>query len=245
MSDRPGATMRGALNPGVERLEARGLLTAAYVPHSPTAPFPTVFDLRQHAAAVRLAEHHPRIAFVGDSLAHNWQTLGAATWRPLFARRGAADFGVGGDQTGNVLWRWENGEFPRGARSVVLQVGDNNFGDYATPEGVAAGIGALAEFARRNSPRTRVVVIGELPFNLAGFTAATRPFFQQRGDYPARTNALLVGLPGVKLVDPTPVFTNPDGSVDSALFLDGFHPNAQGYRVLGRLLARSAPEYFA
>ena len=239
--------MTRTIRPGVESLEARDVPAAVvYVPPSPTVPFETGVDALYHASLVQLAHQHPRIAFVGDSLTHNWlrPDLGLPTWNRDFAPLKAANFGVGGDQTGNILWRWENGEFPAGARTIILQVGDNNFGDYTSPKGLVAGIETLVQFAHRHSPRTKILVIGSLPFNLPGFTAHDRPFFQGIEAYPSQANALLAKLPGIKFVNPYPDFLGPNGVANPKLYLDGFHPLPAGYAILGPLLRRSAPLYF-
>ena len=82
----------------------------------PTRPKPAVWpdnpDAWQQMARA-LAEDarraSPRAVFLGDSITQAWGSDGKAEWDARFAPLGAANLGIGGDRTQNVLWRIENG----------------------------------------------------------------------------------------------------------------------------------------
>ena len=64
--------------------------------------------------------------FIGDSLIQQMQN--APVWKELFEPLHCLNFGIGGDQTQNLLWRIENGEldFEIEPKIVVLLIGTNN-----------------------------------------------------------------------------------------------------------------------
>ena len=45
------------------------------------------------------------LLFVGDSITDGWGRPGRAVWEKTFLPLNAANFGIGGDTTGGVLWR--------------------------------------------------------------------------------------------------------------------------------------------
>src|SRR4051812_11010904 len=65
--------------------------------------------LHQGYAATAARGGNP-VVFLGDSITYRWGDAGhvgpgASAWQQAFAPLGAANFGINGDQTGNVLWR--------------------------------------------------------------------------------------------------------------------------------------------
>src|SRR5471032_2747538 len=65
------------------------------------------------------------LLFVGDSITEGWNR---SIWDQSFGAWHPANFGVGGDHTGNVLWRLENGHAEKlHPKAVVLLIGVNNF----------------------------------------------------------------------------------------------------------------------
>lgn len=53
-------------------------------------------------------EKEPDVLFIGDSLIQ--RLVHTEMWNNFFAPMHALNFGIGGDQIQNVLWRIENGE---------------------------------------------------------------------------------------------------------------------------------------
>ena len=83
------------------------------------------------------------------------------------------DFGWGGDQTQNILWRLENGELDGvNPKVVVLLAGTNNVGDSAAPgdshtreDDITRGLGAILRVIRSKAPTATVVLMGIFPRN--------------------------------------------------------------------------------
>ena len=102
------------------------------------------------------------LLFIGDSITDFWRTKGKAVWAKNFAPLKAANFGIGGDGLGGVLWRLQNGEL-EGIRPklVVLLIGTNNSREKA--EAIASGIKDIILEIQTRSPGTRILLHGIFP----------------------------------------------------------------------------------
>lgn len=102
------------------------------------------------------------VMFVGDSLTEMWPK---GLWDRNFGAIKAANFGIGGDHTGNVLWRLQDpaisGLKPR---LVVLMIGVNNINLCGeSSDEVFAGIQAVVARLRQQYPQARILLNAVLP----------------------------------------------------------------------------------
>ena len=173
-----------------------------------------------------------RVVFLGDSITDLWgdagRDLGAASrvWDAQIAPLGAANFGVAGDQTEDLLWRVEGGELAGHPKVAVVLVGVDNLVQGQTPIETAAGVAAVVGAIRTASPGTRVLLLGLFPVG--------DPFRTTIGAEVGQVNALISRLGDgdhVRFLDIGATFLRPDGTLDTALFLDGLHPTVAGYRA--------------
>ena len=116
------------------------------------------------------------VYFEGDSITRRWGATDypelLANWTRNFFGWNAANFGWGGDTTGNILWRLQNGELDGvHPKVIVLLAGTNDVGA-AGPggaEGVVAGvtrgIAAILDIMRVKAPRATVVLTAIFPRN--------------------------------------------------------------------------------
>ena len=102
------------------------------------------------------------VIFLGDSITHGWE--GQKAWQEHFGSFHPVNLGIGGDQTGHVLWRITDGhELDHlKPRAAVLMIGTNNTGGH-TAEQIAGGIKAIVEELRRQKPDIKVLVLGVFP----------------------------------------------------------------------------------
>jgi len=127
-------------------------------------------------AASQLARHEKfnaiskegkaQIVFLGDSITEGWEGAGAKAWAEHYANRSAANFGIGGDQTGHILWRLDNGNFDGvKPKLVVLMIGTNNTtsNPKQSPEDIAAGIKAILDRLAAKTPDTKVLLLSIFP----------------------------------------------------------------------------------
>lgn len=172
------------------------------------------------------------VVFLGDSITYFWggsnpSAPGAGVWRSEFAPLGAADFGIMGDLSGNVLWRVEHGEVAGKPGAVVLMVGINDLTHGRSVAETAGNIAAVVGAIRAQSPGTDVLLLSVLP-------TRTDP----TGGLNARVtqlNAAIAGLAdgrAVRYLDVAGSFLGPDGEVPAGLLIDGIHPSAAGYQRL-------------
>ena len=186
--------------------------------------------LGQHEGYVERAKRGGiDLLFLGDSLTYAWNFDGHEVWQSDFASSNAANFGIGGDRTDDVLWRIEHGEVAgSGASTVVLLVGTNDLAGGVSPEQTAAGIEACVNAIRVRVPRATVAVMSLLPRGPGDGGSAIRRLV-------AAVNARLAKLDDgkhVRYVDLTPAFVDFRGAIRPELFHpDLIHLSAAGYRA--------------
>jgi lysophospholipase L1-like esterase len=208
-----------------------------------TAVIPVPKDgawLKRHEGFVTEAKQGGiEVLFLGDSITDFWRETnprrgGRAVWDREFAPLHAANFGIAGDRTQNVLWRIQHGELDGLApKVVVLMIGTNNTGFEHdkktlrnTPAEAAAGVTAIVRELRRRLPRTKILLLGVFP----------------KGDKPggagrvnvAAVNRLIAGLDNgrqVRFLDIGASFLARDGTLSADVMADFGHPTLKGYEI--------------
>src|SRR5579871_5491822 len=102
------------------------------------------------------------VIFLGDSITHGWE--GQKAWQEHFGALKPVNLGIGGDQTGHVLWRITDGHEldnlkPKGA---VIMIGTNNTGGHSAQQ-IAGGIKAIVDELKRQKPDIKILVLGIFP----------------------------------------------------------------------------------
>ena len=107
------------------------------------------------------------VVFLGDSITHGWE--GQKAWQEHFGPFKPVNLGIGGDQTGHVLWRITDGhELDQLKPKVaVIMIGTNNTGGHSAQQ-IAGGIKAIVEELKRQKPDIKVLVLGVFPRGSAG-----------------------------------------------------------------------------
>ncbi len=117
------------------------------------------------------------VYFEGDSITRRWDATDypnlLANWKQNFFGWNAADFGWGGDQTQNILWRLENGELDGvNPKVVVLLAGTNNVGGRYTGgeadakvDDVTRGLQAIVRAIQSKAPTATILLMGIFPRN--------------------------------------------------------------------------------
>ncbi|HEY7157047.1 MAG TPA: GDSL-type esterase/lipase family protein [Gemmataceae bacterium] len=102
------------------------------------------------------------VIFLGDSITHGWE--GQKAWQEHFGSFQPVNLGIGGDQTGHVLWRITEGhELDHlKPKAAVLMIGTNNIGGHSAQQ-IAGGIKAIVEELKRQKPHIKVLVLGVFP----------------------------------------------------------------------------------
>ena len=169
------------------------------------------------------------VLFVGDSITHGWEGGGKTVWDQKIAPFKAANFGIGGDRTEHVLWRFEhsNLEGALNPKVIIIMIGTNNTGHRKDkPEETAAGIGAICAKLHERFPHAQQLL-------LAIFPRGAKPTDELR-QINDKVNKIITQYDGhwnIKFVDINAKFLEADGTLSKEIMPDLLHPNAKGYGI--------------
>ena len=197
--------------------------------------FPKAWMVVHENHVKRAKEGGIDVLFLGDSLTQGWGNAGRETWDKNFAPLNAANFGIGGDKTGNILWRLDHGEIEGlSPKLVVLMIGVNNlWSGKNTAAEIAGGIRDIVRRLRAKLPQTKVLVLGILPIG----PNANDLGRLKVSDINAHAASLDDGTM-VKALDFGAAFIQKDGALlDGAYQKDNLHLTGKGYEILARQLA--------
>ncbi|MBB5066317.1 GDSL-type esterase/lipase family protein [Granulicella mallensis] len=183
---------------------------------------------------------HADILFDGDSITNRWEITGKAVWEAKFAGR-AADFGIEGDRTENLLWRLSKGQVTGvDPKLVVLMIGTNNVVRNTSGE-IASGIEAIVSQYETLCPSAHIILMSVFPrgrmpsdpnrMKLAEVNQALATRFTETTD------------PRVTLVDISTNLTQHDGTISADMMPDMLHPAADGYRLWADALQPYVDKY--
>jgi lysophospholipase L1-like esterase len=171
------------------------------------------------------------VYFEGDSITRRWAAVDypdlLANWKHNFFGWNAADFGWGGDQTQNILWRLDNGELDGiNPKVVVLLAGTNNVGQQSGADDVTRGLQAIVRVIQAKAPMATVIVMGIFPRN---DDMALMPIIERiNGDLSKFSDGKKIRYLNIndKLADP-------DGKLFDGMMnaKDKLHPTAKTYQV--------------
>jgi lysophospholipase L1-like esterase len=196
--------------------------------------------LERHEEVVRLNhEEHPDIVLIGNSITHYWagtpkarDARGTKSWEKLFKGHTVRNMGFGWDRIENALWRIYHGELDGfNAKKVFLLMGTNNL-DRNNDEEIVDGILSLVKAVRSRQPEAKIYVCGILPRAWAeSHVQLVNALLQRR----------LIGADAT-YVDMTPEVVQNDGRVINELFIDGLHPNEEGYARMAKMMEKAVKE---
>ena len=201
---------------------------------------PLTRNIDRHKKFLELAKSgNPEVVFLGDSITQGWEGAGKGAWKKNFEPLNTFNFGIGGDQTGHVLWRLtEGGEFETvRPKVVVLMIGTNNTGGHNADQ-IAGGIGAIVKTIQEKSPKTKVLL-------LAVFPRADR----KTGEMVKKIdeiNAIIKKLDSktVKYIDIGEKFLV-DGKMSKDIMPDYLHLSTRGYEIWAEAITPTLKEMLA
>jgi len=219
--------------PGQTNAPAVGPATAAPEIHQNTALIPvprTDRSTNRQSLVLQRAKEAPGdydIEFIGDSITQGWEGAGRIVWQEFYGKRKVINFGVGGDRTQHVLWRFEQGQLNGvKARVAVVMIGTNNSNkDDNTEAEILEGVTAIVQQIRTRQPDTKVLLLGIFPRG--------KTFSPQRGKL-LQVNQALARLDDgshIFYIDLGSRFIENDGSISRSIMPDYLHPNEAGYRI--------------
>ena len=131
------------------------------------------------------------------------------------------NLGYGWDRIENIQWRVLHGELDGFcAQKIFMMLGTNNL-DSNTDEEIIRGIKETVALIAKKQPQAKLYVVKILP----------------RKDHEERLLALntdleqaFAGNTSIQVLDLSEVLTDKGGKINEKLFLDGLHPNRDGYK---------------
>ncbi len=186
-------------------------------------------DNARHKQFVKIvAKGEGDVIFLGDSITQGWEGSGAKkVWADNFASFKPVNLGIGGDQTGHVLWRITDGKELETLKPklAVIMIGTNNMGGHSS-EQIAGGIKAIVEELRKQKPEMKILLLGIFPRS-ANAKDAVR-------DKIKKTNVTIAKLDDGKNVfykDIGDKFLDKDGTLDKKIMPDFLHLSPEGYEI--------------
>ena len=184
---------------------------------------------RMHAEDLEVSEAgEAKIVLVGDSITEGWQWGDAKQWKDVLVPMGAANQGIGGDMTQNVLWRLDHGDVLNlKPERVVCLIGTNNFGHTdESAKDVSKGVIAVVEKLQEKWPQAKLLVFAVFP----------------RGESPENPdrakikelNSLVKHVgewENVTFMDIGDRFLSEDGSISNEIMPDFLHLSPAGYDI--------------
>ena len=184
-------------------------------------------DVARHKEFLAIAKKGDvEVLFLGDSITQGWGNN--KTWQKHFAPLKAANFGIGGDQTGHVLWRITEGKELEGItpKVAVLMIGTNNSGRDSA-EQIAEGITLIVKTIHQKTPKTKVLLLGVFP---RGEKAGT-PIREKLAKINTIVSMLDDGGKTVKYLDIGAKFLEKDGTLTKEIMPDYLHLSGKGYEI--------------
>jgi len=175
------------------------------------------------------------LLFLGDSITEGWSDVGRDVWKAHYAKANAANFGIRGNRTENVLWQINSDEMSGlSPKTIVLMIGTNNLGNGSVNAIVGAQTKIINELHAK-FPKARLVVTGIL-------TRGADPADPKTAAIRAKIKAINASLAhsadalSIRFLDIGDQFLRPDGSLNTDLMKDQVHPNARGYELWAKAL---------
>jgi len=168
------------------------------------------------------------IVFDGDSITNRWETTGKAVWDANFVGR-AADFGIEGDRTENLLWRLSKGQLTDvNPKIVVLMIGTNNVVRNTAAE-ISNAVEDIVTQYEGLCPTAHILL-------MAVFPRGTTPEDRNRVRLVRANEALSSHFangsdPRVTFIDIGRSLMQKDGTISPEMMPDMLHPTIAGYRI--------------
>lgn len=171
----------------------------------------------------------PQICYFGNSITHYWggnpkapKSNGGDSWNKYLGDLDIQNFGFGWDRVENVLWRIYHDELDGfNAEQIVVNLGTNNL-HLNTDVEIIDGLELVIQAIKNRQPHAKILMIGLYP----------RRENEVRVSEINLKIAQLAGMQNVNFVDVGGVLLKEDGKINESFFLDGLHPNSEGYNKL-------------
>jgi len=180
-----------------------------------------------------------KVIFLGDSITHGWEGH-PKIWKEYFGEFEPVNLGIGGDQTGHVLWRITEGKELEdlNPKAAVIMIGTNNMGGHSA-EQIAGGVKAIVEELKKQKPGIKILVLAIFPRASGIKKEAKMATAKELNKKVPETNKILEKLADGKQVfykDIGKEFLDEDGNLPKDVMYDYLHLTAKGYEAWGKAI---------
>ena len=186
------------------------------------APSRHTFQIEDEERFRLLPDTSAGIAFVGDSL------IAEGPWSEFFSE--IHNRGIGGDRTDGVLGRL-GVVLKDQPRQIFLLIGSNDLSSLVPIPQIVRNYRAILATIVRDSPATKVVVLGSLPIN-PEFAGGRLYSNKDVKTLNAALAKLVAEFPAIRFVDLAPCLMDSRGNLIAEYSKDGLHMNIKGYLAL-------------
>ncbi len=190
---------------------------------------------KRHQLLLERAKNGPYdLLFLGDSITQHWEEKGLVAWNANYQKYKAANFGIGGDGTQNVLWRIENGELDGlQPKVVVLMIGTNNSGGSTGAE-IAEANALIIKKVQEKIPNVKVLLLGIFPRGPRQAKDGSMDDGVKRMEAINSANVELAKLENgktIRFLNINSKFLDANGKIPDDLMPDQLHPGPKGYEI--------------
>lgn len=190
--------------------------------------------LRHDKVKERIRTTNPDAIIFANSIIHLWggepvadtfTRRGPKSWAKYMEPKHIQNAGFGSDRIANVLWRVYHGELDdfRG-KKIIVDIGTNDV-PRTTDEEIVNGLDFLLQQIRLRKPEAEIILLGILP----------RKKREERVRLLNEKIKQMAEAGHYRYVDFSRYFLSGD-TINESLFIDGLHPNEDGYDILGKQL---------
>jgi lysophospholipase L1-like esterase len=181
------------------------------------------------------------VYFVGDSITRRWGATDypdfLANWKRNFHGWNAANFGWGGDNIQNILWRLKNGELDKvNPKVIVVMAGANNIGavgatgdEETKVADIAKGLKVVLGVCHEKAPEAVVILMGITPRN-------DNPAFMKTINKVNKQIERLAADKKVRFLNINDKLADKEGKFLEGMSPDRLHLSAKGYQVWAEAL---------
>ncbi|MBN9117899.1 MAG: GDSL family lipase [Planctomycetes bacterium] len=193
-------------------------------------------DNDRHKAFLKIvAKGEGDVIFLGDSITQGWEGKAAKkVWDENFGPFKPVNLGIGGDQTGHVLWRITEGKEiePLKPKLAVIMIGTNNTGGHSA-EQIAGGIKAIITELQKQKPDMKILLLGVFP-RAGGVEKGADAPKEKLNPKIKQINDIISKFADNKKVfykDIGDKFLNKDGGLERKVMPDLLHLSEEGYKI--------------
>lgn len=186
--------------------------------------YPMAWRQRAQEQIERSKQGNTPLVFIGDSLTEGWSRQ--PRWAEHYSKMGAANYGIGGDGTPQVLWRIRQGLLDGSQPEViVLCIGVNNIWPGFGAADTLKGIESIVAMIRGKCPETRILLIGNTHLY-------DDPHFRERVRFINSGQAKLADGKHIRFVDFSEKMLQENGTLIAEFYEgDKLHLSPAGYNL--------------